>query len=1168
MAESFYQTEIVGDAAEGSEQLKDFVPTVFIGLGGSGKDVLMRLRKKFDDTFGGPSTDFAHFLVIDTDAQEQIPKGENRRDFVRSLLDPTEFVDCTISAAAFKGVFEELRSGNRSMYSDWLKPSMENYGPSAVTHGAGTHRQFGRMALVLNFNDIRRRIKEHIDAVLEAAAGGLDDSKGVISDCVEIVIVTSLSGGTGSGMLIDIAYIVKDILSDAKYRSLANASTALFCVLPNAFEHKVGQLFKRFQQNGYAALLELEYYGTPRTGDELFLGESTDPDDSRTRVGFRAPWKSGRFIGGAGWEACYLIDSANPFAMRAPLALNEVYQMTADYLFLDFRRSDFSSAKRSVRPNLSQFRQLHKETKIWKHTEGRELERGQTLLDGENILYATHNGCTFSSFGLAEIAFDKSRVYRTAGYRLAAELVRQLWLGARVAAKVDKSELDDWAEEDLHNPKAKPGRAAPPSFLPSAIERELYKGRNDDWWLKLDEELDHTAEVTEADAYDELMKLVNTHRERLNRDGAEGIAQLTARERADSAEIIGTPNELGRYRASVKEAARDRCNQYGVATALRLLETYQGTLQKDDDNVAKDIGDGQDRAKSPVAILERLREADRVWWPAKSLAQQIEFPRAAEQIEEWVINAYHKCSGPYIQNIVRTVGTYIDRRDKSAPELAKHGTLKEYYQKVQSFLEQLADRLHERFEQTCREEGNNRRQSLFPTWAPEAYDVKIAEALLANDKISNAEGDHQPFPFDRRALEAEVASHLKLIDSEYTDVSSFSSLLEHWFHNQEANDEGVARVAEAIGTACRNLLEGSLKLGEAFADGHVIDLLFQQFSQDDRLRREKLLATSSAPYLPSSDEVEREANNFKPEFRSIFGRRAGDKGGVSDRNAKTMEGEVQKESQVLKGIRGTIDQVMDTDSTALVLCREVCGVPLQYYAYLNELHDAYHNQLQGSDRSVDECHINWHDSWEDLPDVRTISSDVYAQIRNNVDEVLFAIIVGTIYVDDGIFWVRVPDEFQGSDRLRLGTRINRIIKHACEKPEVRDYLKKQRVLWSQDANKNPAKWAAVYASALQTYEDSRTEILAQGRTYAPPIRNCFKLLLSMVTQDLQATNEGKQWAGLLRLPTDASEEQVLANNELFAKLKGEFKLLQRVSEAIPIYAINWSNLDQLQLPPP
>lgn len=1164
MAESFYQTEIVGNAAEGKDKLKDFVPTVFIGLGGTGKDVLMRLRKKFDDTFGRPSADFAHFLVIDTDFQEQIPKGENRRDFERSLLDADEFVDCKISASAFNGIFKELRSGNRSMYSDWLKPSMEDYTPAAVAHGAGTHRQFGRMALMLNYSDIRRRIKEHIDAVLETEVGGLDDSKGVIPDCIEIVIVSSLSGGTGSGMLIDIAYIVKDILSETRTRTLASATTALFCILPNAFEKKVGQLFQRFQQNGYAALLELEYYGTPRTGDELFLGECTDPNDSRTGVGFRAPWNSGKFIGGPGWEACYLIDNANPFAMRTPLALNEVYQMTADYLFLDFRRSDFSTAKRSVRPNLSQYRQLHQRTKIWKHTEGHEHERGQTLLAGENILFATHNGRTFSSFGLAEIAFDKSRVYRTAGYRLATELVRQLWLGARIASKVDKSELEDWADEDLHNPKAKPGRNAPPSFLPDALERELYKGRNDDWWLKLDQDLDRTAEVTEADAHDALINLVNSHRDRLNSDGVEGSARLTARERAESAEILGTPNELGRYRASVKEAARDRCNQYGVATTLRLLETYEKTLQKDDDVVAEEIGDGQDRAKSPGEILERLREADQVPWPAKSLAQRIEFPRAAEQIEQWVVSAYRKCSAPYIQNIVRTVGTYIDRRDEPAPELATHGTLKEYYQKVQTFLEQLGDRLHERFEQTCREEGNNRRQSLFPTWAPEAYDVKIAEALLANDKISNAEGSHQPFPFDRRSLEAEVAAHLKLIDPEYTDVSSFSSLLEHWFHNHEANDEGVARVAEAIGIACRNLLEGSLKLGEAFADGHVIDLLFQQFSQDDRLRRARLLAACSAPYLPSSDEVEREANNFKPEFRSVFGRRAGDKGNVSVRNASALEGEVRKESQVLKGIKGTIDQVMDTDSTALVICREVCGVPLQYYAFLNQMHHAYHNQLEGSDRSIDECHINWHDSWEDLPDVRSISSDVYAQIRNNVDEVLFAIIIGTIFVDDGIFYVKVDDKYLGTDMLRLGKRINRIIKHACEKPEVREHLQKQRVQWSQDANKTPAKWAAVYASALQTYEDSRTVIKADERPQSPPIRNCFKLLMSMILEHLQVTDDGKLWAKFLR---EASEGKV-HGNELFTKLQGELKLLQRVTEVVPIYAVNWSNLDKLQLPPP
>ena len=48
-------------------------------------------------------------------------------------------------------------------------------------------------------------------------------------------------------------------------------------------------LLDRFRQNTFASFLELEYYGTPRTGDELFVGEQQDGSRAdRQWTGFSA----------------------------------------------------------------------------------------------------------------------------------------------------------------------------------------------------------------------------------------------------------------------------------------------------------------------------------------------------------------------------------------------------------------------------------------------------------------------------------------------------------------------------------------------------------------------------------------------------------------------------------------------------------------------------------------------------------------------------------------------------------------------------------------------------------------------------------------------------------------------------------------------------------------
>ena len=75
-------------------------------------------------------------------------------------------------------------------------------------------------------------------------------------------------------MFLDVGYLVEDILrADTTLRTVERNYTTLIAVLPSVFESVGGKNYTKFQQNGYAALLEMEYYGTSRRGDEMFLGK-------------------------------------------------------------------------------------------------------------------------------------------------------------------------------------------------------------------------------------------------------------------------------------------------------------------------------------------------------------------------------------------------------------------------------------------------------------------------------------------------------------------------------------------------------------------------------------------------------------------------------------------------------------------------------------------------------------------------------------------------------------------------------------------------------------------------------------------------------------------------------------------------------------------------------
>ena len=49
------------------------VPTLYVGLGGTGKDVLLRLRWWIFDKWRRPSLPFTKFLWLDTDVQGTMP---------------------------------------------------------------------------------------------------------------------------------------------------------------------------------------------------------------------------------------------------------------------------------------------------------------------------------------------------------------------------------------------------------------------------------------------------------------------------------------------------------------------------------------------------------------------------------------------------------------------------------------------------------------------------------------------------------------------------------------------------------------------------------------------------------------------------------------------------------------------------------------------------------------------------------------------------------------------------------------------------------------------------------------------------------------------------------------------------------------------------------------
>lgn len=1141
MANEFDVNLVTGDQLE-ERTLNHYVPTLYIGLGGTGKDVLMRLRKRFHGLYAGKNSDYNKYLIIDTDQRRWWPGGdETEEDYLPVKPTVGEHVDCPITEQQFNSTFDSLELVQPPEYS-WLKPEMRNEDHKAVIDGAGTHRQFGRMAFMLNESSIRGAIESHARAVLRSSAESENTQDTTVEqDIMEVVIVTSIAGGTGAGMFLDVCYAVRDLFQ-TKIR-VKSQYTTLFAVMPTVFEQEVDKAtYDKFQRNSYASLLEMEHYGTPRTDDELlFVGTSAS---AKNQTGFVAPWKGGEFIPGAGWHSCYLVDSTNQLSPHTPLSIGETYQMIADYLFLDYEQSDFAIKKRSNRCNLSQFQGRRLITSVRKANQKSDLA---TLKVDSDVVFATQNGCTFSAFGLAEINFNRQRVYLAASFRLAEHLLRQRWL-SREDAMTDSRYIAD-TKKMCFEPEPNGSQTNPPSFLPDRLCNLLFSNKDTNFFAKALKDLSNVRGEEFGQGAGKLRSLIEHHIKMLAPNGA---ANQNAFEQAKS--LKGRSDTLGPIRERLKFIARSTANAHGVSVAKKYSEYVRGLLAA----TRKTARGLPQPGGSPLA---RLDEADSIWFPARGLAQKIEYPRACDNAIGHVRRMYQHTAAGHIVGMMQSADNYLgSKEEEKPPELEHHGTIYEYLDQSEKQLKKILDSVRVRFEQTRQDEPNQRNQSLFPTnWTAEKYDDQINRALVSYAPVGASSDDGQQFDLDK--LSDLVITQLRDMEpSALADVRTLTDLLDYWDALHLRSDTDILQITELLARACRAILfRAGLNL-KAFFEGSVIDQLMLHSKPEERNTKLNGLVKASAPYLPL--DIQSQASmtkNYQPVTNDLLGKRAGD-GLRSQENEGVLLGQLAEQARVMDKSNRWNPSPLDSAATTLVLCRELWGIPLQYYDKLKFLHDAYRKT-----RDVDTCHIDYRVSWEDLPDVRNVDPQIYSHIRDNVENVLFAIIRRTIRCrpKDHSFVVMVPDEHSGVDRLKVGSRLSRIVRKVCEEEAVRSYLQRDQADWEDKAGVK--EWAAVFASALHTYEICRREIEQEDDKRSAPIRNCIRMLLTRLKSRLAAQGaEGERWIKFLN-PRDPSSAELQRKTDFYEHLVKKGLLIQS-SEYVPIFEVDFDKLEFLELP--
>lgn len=227
-------------------------PMLVIGLGGTGIDALLRLKYQVNRRFTLPHDPISkkrmekpaniEFLAFETN------EGDRTKVYRGIGLDPlTELV---LLSNPEVGSLLQNRSNLEPFITDWLSPELS---VKDGINGASGIRQAGRLLLFTKIQPVVQAIEKKIKSL------SVGTNKKLL-----VFLLTGISGGTGSGCFLDIAYIVRGLIErDSGDSGVDKVNMLGYIFMPdvnlsnNSLDNHTREYVKK---NGYAALKELDYW--------------------------------------------------------------------------------------------------------------------------------------------------------------------------------------------------------------------------------------------------------------------------------------------------------------------------------------------------------------------------------------------------------------------------------------------------------------------------------------------------------------------------------------------------------------------------------------------------------------------------------------------------------------------------------------------------------------------------------------------------------------------------------------------------------------------------------------------------------------------------------------------------------------------------------------------
>ncbi len=373
--------------------------TLIIGVGGSGKASLTILKERLEETYGVVPPEVV-LLSIDTDSMRDIDQfaGTQLNSKVTGQRNPEFLHIVSPGGMTMDTVFADIRSGKTAAYMRWLEDEKLDkiLAPSErdIRGGAQQRRPIGRTALILRYQGIYQAIRDGLAAMYGEAAPGeqeLTDAVAIERGKRLIFIVTSVAGGTGSGMFIDVCNLVREaVASSQTYQSV---DVAAVIVLPDAFSGFVRLMEDptNLRPNSCAALRELDRFMRTHSFALPYMIRYAESEAAIT-------WSTNQPI-----DHCYLVDTASRSGAQ------------------DFQLGN--EPMKGVFPAIADF--------IMSHIDSSLGDAIATLRSNAGMQYAKSEGRQHSSFNIFTYIFPVEDIIESFAYRLLGEVFGREFLPPR-----------------------------------------------------------------------------------------------------------------------------------------------------------------------------------------------------------------------------------------------------------------------------------------------------------------------------------------------------------------------------------------------------------------------------------------------------------------------------------------------------------------------------------------------------------------------------------------------------------------------------------------------------------------------------------------------------------------------------------------------------------------